>query len=161
MIEQFVTRWAILGTGVVSRKFVLGLRPLGAAARVSAVASRDPWTFQTYVRESFGEFSVAKQGYVATRGGWFSERSLGYLASGRPVITEDTAFSSWLPTGDGLLAYCDIDQAAAAIADVAAHPQRHARAARAIAIEHFDHRVVLADLLQLAGTASALHPIHI
>ena len=122
------------------------------------LASRDPWTFQTYMRESFGEFSVAKQGYVATRSGWFSERSLGYLASGRPVITEDTAFSSWLPTGDGLLAYCDIDQAAAAIADVAAHPQRHARAARAVAVEHFDHRVVLADLLQLAGTASAGRP---
>ena len=55
--------------------------------------TKTPWSYQDYIRQSRGEFSVAKHGYVLSGSGWFSERSVGYLASGRPVITQDTGFS--------------------------------------------------------------------
>jgi len=106
-----------------------------------------PWDFQDYVARSAGEFTVAKHGYVATRSGWFSERSAGYLASGRPVITQETGFSSVLPTGSGLIAFDDPETALAALEDVTAQPRRHADAARDIAVEHFDSRRVLQKLL--------------
>src|SRR6266511_3534455 len=61
--------------------------------------------YQQYIRASKAEFTVAKQGYVVARCGWFSERSAAYLASGRPVITEDTGFSEVLPTGNGIAAF--------------------------------------------------------
>src|SRR5438128_12309505 len=35
--------------------------------------SHDPWAYQNYIQQSKAEFSVAKQGYVITRSGWFSE----------------------------------------------------------------------------------------
>jgi len=37
--------------------------------------------------------------------GWFSDRSVCYLASGRPVIAQDTGFIRFLPTGAGLFAF--------------------------------------------------------
>src|SRR3954471_23965177 len=67
--------------------------------------TRTPWTYQSYIRGSKAEFSVAKHGYVEANSGWFSERSAGYLASGRPVVTQDTGFSSWLEAEEGVLAF--------------------------------------------------------
>src|SRR5918992_5494959 len=67
--------------------------------------TRDPWTYQHYLRSSLAEFGVAKHGYVSTRCGWFSDRSSAYLASGRPVIVQDTGFSELIPCGEGLLAF--------------------------------------------------------
>lgn len=110
--------------------------------------AHDPWAFREYVAASAAELTVAKHGYVATRSGWFSERSANYLASGRPVITQETGFSDVLPTGAGLLSFRDRDEALAALADVVAHPARHASAARALAAEHFDARNVLTQLLR-------------
>src|SRR4029077_20886809 len=75
--------------------------------------SRDPWTYQAYIQESRAEFSVAKHGYVASRCGWFSERSRSYLASGRPAIVEETGIGEWLPTGRGLWAVADVESAVA------------------------------------------------
>lgn len=108
----------------------------------------DPPAFQRYVQSSTGEFTVAKHGYVVTRGGWFSERSAHYLASGRPVVTEETGFSDLLPTGEGLLAFTTRDGAQAALEQVAADPARHGTAAREIAEAHFDSDVVLTRLLE-------------
>lgn len=110
--------------------------------------TRDPWAYQSYIRGSKGEFSVAKQAYVTTRSGWFSERSAVYLASGRPVIVQDTGFSEWLPTGGGLMAFKDPDEAAAAIAAVDCSYAAHCRAAREVAVEHFDSRTVLTSLME-------------
>ena len=72
---------------------------LGWRLRDSRSPTRDPWTYQRLMRGSKAEFGVAKHGYVVSRSGWFSERSAGYLASGRPVLAQDTGFSEWLPTG--------------------------------------------------------------
>ena len=112
--------------------------------------TRDPWTYQSYMQRSIGEFTVAKQGYVALRCGWFSERSAHYLASGRAVITQDTGFSRVLPTGEGLLSFGDPETATAALDAVRSDPQRHGDRAREIAAEYFDSNRVLSDFVTRA-----------
>jgi hypothetical protein len=110
--------------------------------------TRSPACYQQYIRDSRGEFCVAKHAYVVTRSGWFSDRSAGYLASGRPVVVQDTGFSDFLPTGDGLLAFKTPVEARSAIADLDRDYEEHCRAARVIARDHFDSRLVLCDLLE-------------
>lgn len=110
-------------------------------------ASWDPWVYQRFIQRSLGEFSVAKQAYVATRSGWFSERTACYLASGRPAVVEDTGFSRFLPTGEGLFAFSSPDEALDAIEEVRRDPIGHGHAARAIAEEHFGAERVLSALL--------------
>ena len=85
----------------------------------------DPPSFQRFVQSSKAEFTVAKQGYVSTRSGWFSDRSAAYLASGRPVITENTGCGDWLAVGEGCLTFDDIDEAIQAISEVNHHYDRH------------------------------------
>jgi hypothetical protein len=109
--------------------------------------SRDPWSYQRYLGASRAEFSVAKHGYVSTRSGWFSDRSAGYLARGRPVIVQDTGFGDFLPCGAGLLPFRNRDEAIAAIRRLRDDYAGHCRAARAVAEEYFDARRVLTDLL--------------
>jgi hypothetical protein len=104
-----------------------------------------------YIRGSAGEFSVCKEGYVALRTGWFSDRSAAYLAAGRPVVLQDTGFGAHLPCGRGLFGVATVDEAAAAIEAVAADPRRHAAAAREVAAEYLDARVVLERLLDEVG----------
>jgi hypothetical protein len=110
--------------------------------------SRDPWTYQEYIQASKGEFTVAKQGYVISRSGWFSERSAAYLASGRPVITEETGFSDWLPTGAGIFSFRDPDEVLSAIEQIDGAYEFHCQAARDIATEFFDSRRVLSRLIE-------------
>jgi hypothetical protein len=114
--------------------------------------SREPTrtleSYQRYLRASRGEFSVAKHGYVVTRSGWFSERSANYLATGRPVVAQDTGFSEVLPVGEGLLAFTSLDEAVDAIADAELRYAVHQRAARSIASAFFGSDHVLADLLE-------------
>jgi hypothetical protein len=109
----------------------------------------DPWTFQQYIRASRAEFSVAKHAYVVTRSGWFSDRSCGYLAMGRPVLLEDTGFSDFLPCGSGLLPFRTPEEAVAAIRRLTEENYAdHCRAARTIAEEYFDAHRVLTELLE-------------
>ena len=112
--------------------------------------TKDPWTYQKYIQESKGEFTVAKHGYVVSNSGWFSERSAAYLASGRPVITQETEFSKYIPCGRGLLAFGNFDEAIAAIEEINGNYDRHCRWAREIAEEYFDSKKVLADLIENA-----------
>jgi hypothetical protein len=116
--------------------------------------TRDPWTYQEYIRSSRAEFSVAKHGYVTSRSGWFSERSACYLAAGRPVITQDTGFSRHIPTGAGLLAFDDVEDALAAVADVNRRYSQHCAAARELAAAYFDSDLVLTRLLEAVSGAS-------
>ena len=105
--------------------------------------STDLDAYRTFIQLSRGEFSVAKDQNVRLRSGWFSERSATYLAAGRPVILQDTGFGSYLPTGEGLLAFSDLDGAAGALEPVAGDYERHSRAAEEIAREYLDaERVV-------------------
>lgn len=110
-----------------------------------------PDAYRRYIRESAGEFTAAKEQYVRSRSGWFSDRSVCYLAAGRPVITQDTGFGNGLPTGEGLLSFTDPDEALDAIAAVAADYGRHALAAREIAREHFDAERLMGEMLRSAG----------
>ncbi|HXS33570.1 MAG TPA: hypothetical protein VN758_07355 [Solirubrobacterales bacterium] len=111
-----------------------------------------PQRYAEFVRGSKAELSVAKSGYVASGSGWFSDRSACYLASGRPVVARETGFSDFLPVGEGLMVFTTTAEAADAVAAAEADPDRHGKAARALAEEHLDARKVLPRLLdKLAG----------
>jgi hypothetical protein len=120
--------------------------------------TRTPWTYQQYLADSKAEFTVAKHGYVASRCGWFSERSAHYLASGRPVVTQDTGFGTWLPTGTGLLSFASPAQAVDAVAEIERNYDEHCRGARALAERYFDSDTVLTRLLDLAQTPGGALP---
>jgi hypothetical protein len=112
--------------------------------------SYDIDVYREYLHGAAGELSVAKSTYVRTRSGWFSDRSECFLASGRPVIVQDTGWSMHLPTGDGLFAFTDADTACSAVEAVLRDPVGHGRAARELAREHFADDVVLPRLLEVA-----------
>jgi hypothetical protein len=116
-----------------------------------AVVASTPARYQQFIRQSKAEFGIAKSGYVAGRTGWFSDRSVCYLASGRPVLAQETGFSRFLPTGAGLFAFETADDVLAAIETLRKDYARHARAARAIAEERFDSDLVLNRLLAAVG----------
>jgi hypothetical protein len=107
-------------------------------------------SYRDYVESSKGEWSIAKNAYVVSQPGWFSCRSACYLAAGRPVIVQDTGFASVLPVGEGILPFRSLDEAAAAIEEVEAHYDRHAKAAREIAEAYFDSDRVLTRLIDEA-----------
>jgi glycosyltransferase involved in cell wall biosynthesis len=107
--------------------------------------------YPAYIRSSRGEFTVAKDQNVRLRSGWFSERAVCYLASGKPVVTQDTGFSNVLPTGEGLFAVGDVEQAADAVDQINADYERHCHAARAIAAEFFEASSVARRLLTAVG----------
>lgn len=108
--------------------------------------------YRDYIRNSKGEFTVAKDQYTRLHTGWFSDRSACYLAAGRPVITQDSGFADFYGgAGEGLFGFRDMDDIVAAAAQIRADYPRHSRAARAIAREHFEAEKVLASLLDRAG----------
>jgi hypothetical protein len=116
-----------------------------------AAVADTPARYRAFIQGSRAEFGVAKSGYAVSRCGWFSDRSVCYLASGRPVIAQETGFSRFLPTGEGLFAFENTEDILRAIAALRADYPRHARRARAIAEEHFDSDRVLSGLLRTLG----------
>lgn len=131
-------------------KDVAALAEHGWSLLDPAVVAGTPAAYQRFVSGSWAELGVAKSGYVASRSGWFSDRSVCYLAAGRPVVAQDTGFSDHLPVGEGLLAFDGVEDAVDAISAVAADYEHHRRAARAFAEEHLDSRRVLGRLVALA-----------
>jgi hypothetical protein len=111
-------------------------------------ATATPQIYQSYLQRSRAEFSVAKHAYVTTKSGWFSDRSAGYLASGKPVIVQNTGFSDFLPSGEGLFAFDEKQSAIDAIKEVSANYEKHCQAARKIAEDYFDARKILQNLLE-------------
>jgi hypothetical protein len=109
--------------------------------------SLTPEHYQRFIAASRGEVSAAKHVYVAMRTGWFSCRSACYLASGRPVVVQDTGCSRVLPVGRGLMTFATADEAAAAIEVVEADYQAHARAAVEFAAVHLDAGRVLTEMI--------------
>jgi hypothetical protein len=103
--------------------------------------------YPAYFQRARAEITVAKDQNVRLRSGWFSERDACYLASGKPVVAQETGFSNSLPTGEGLFGFEDLEQARAAVEAVNADYPRHCRAARALAEEHFEARAVAGRLL--------------
>ncbi|MDQ3587810.1 MAG: hypothetical protein M3350_10565 [Actinomycetota bacterium] len=123
----------------------------GWALLEPARVASTPGLYRDYVGGSKAELMVAKGMYVEARSGWFSERSICYLASGRPVLAQDTGLDELLPVGDGLLTFSTLEEAAAGVEAIGADYGRHCEAARALAEEHFDSDKVLGRLLDELG----------
>jgi hypothetical protein len=113
--------------------------------------STDLDDYRSYISRSRGEFTVAKDQNVRLRSGWFSDRSATYLAAGRPVITQETGFSDFLPTGAGLFAFSVIEEIIEAVMAINADYETHSRAAKQVAREYFDSDIVLSRLLDELG----------
>jgi hypothetical protein len=111
----------------------------------------DPDALRAYIQGSGAEFSAAQGMYVDTACGWFSDRSVRYLASGKPVLVQDTGFSRILPVGEGLLAFRTLDEAVAGADEIAGRYSEHSSAARDIAEQHFDSDRVLTRFCEQAG----------
>jgi hypothetical protein len=109
--------------------------------------SQDMEIYRDYICGSRGEFTVSKEVVARTRSGWFSDRSVCYLAAGRPVVTQETGFSKYIPTGRGLFAFSTADEALAALDAINSDYPAHTRAAREIAAEYFSAEKVLSKLL--------------
>jgi GT2 family glycosyltransferase len=127
------------------------LESKGWRLRDALTFSTDLDAYRSYLAGSRGEFTVAKDQNIRLRSGWFSERSAQYLASGRPVITQETGFSNVLPTGAGLFAFNNLDEAVDAITRVNANYERHCRSAADLARECFSFDVVLTRFLDDLG----------
>jgi len=135
------------------RKDLAALASNGWRLLDPAQVAHTPASYQQFIQGSKAEFGVAKSGYVAARCGWFSDRSICYLVSGRPVIAQETGFSRCLPTGKGLFAFKTIEEVLASIEELNRDYAHHARAARVIAEDYFDSDKVLTRLLQRIGAA--------
>jgi hypothetical protein len=116
-------------------------------------AARDPDAFRDYVQGSGAEFSVAQGVYVDTASGWFSDRTAGYLASGKPALVQDTGLAGNYPLGEGLVTFRTLEDAIAGAERIGADYRTHSQAARALAESHFDSDRVLADFLSRAGVS--------
>jgi hypothetical protein len=124
----------------------------GWRVRHSREVAATPGAYARYIRSSRGEFSCVKPSCLKFRNGWMSDRSVCYLASGKPVVVQDTGQAEFLPTGEGMFTFTTQEEAAAALAAVNADYQRHCRAARLIAEDHFDaRRTAETILMEVSG----------
>jgi hypothetical protein len=122
----------------------------GWRIRHSREVATSPEAYQSYVQNSRGEFSCAKRSCVRFQNAWISDRTLCYLASGKPAVVQNTGPSGILPNGEGLFRFSNLEEAAGALDAVNSDYERHCRAARQIAETHFDARKVLQNLLSQA-----------
>jgi hypothetical protein len=113
--------------------------------------SADWNSYRDYIRNSKGEFTCAKDQYIRLNTGWFSDRTACYLAAGRPVITQETGFSTHYGGGEGLLSFNSMEEIVEAVASIRGDYKKHSRAALAIAKEIFEAEKVLKSLLDRAG----------
>ena len=122
----------------------------GWSIRHSYEVARDPFTYQDYIRRSRGEFSCVKPSCLIFRNAWISDRTLCYLASGRPAVIQDTGPSAVLPSDEGLFRFVTVDDAVDALDEVNRRYDHHCRAARELAVAHFDAASVSATVLETA-----------
>jgi hypothetical protein len=119
----------------------------GWSVRDSREVAGSPEAYRSYVQRSRGEFSCAKPSYVDFQGAWISDRTLCYLASGKPAVVQDTGPSAYLPNGEGLFRFTTLAEAIGALDAVNADYERHCRAAREIAEAYFDAEQIVAQIL--------------
>jgi hypothetical protein len=134
---------------------LLGLKPErltehGWEVVPGETVARTPTGYHSFIQQSRAEFGVAKHVYVATRGGWFSDRSVAYLASGKPVLVQDTGLGDWLPLGEGVVAFRDLPEAVRGIELINSDYERQRRAARRLVELYFDAERVLPTFLDAA-----------
>jgi hypothetical protein len=130
---------------------IAALRQAGWSLLDPSVVGCDPNIYRSFIQGSEAELSVAKNVYVRSQCGWFSDRSACYLASGKPVLAQETGFSANLPTGEGLLSFADIAGAVSGTEEIRSDWNVHSEAARALAWEYFDSNKVLGGMLRAAG----------
>ena len=122
----------------------------GWRVRHSREAAGNPDRYQAYIQGSRGEFSCAKPSCAKFQNAWVSDRTLCYLASGKPVVVQDTGPSSFLPNGRGMFRFATAEQAARALAAINEDYEGHCRAARELVETHFDAAQVAGEILQTA-----------
>jgi len=130
---------------------VEALREHGWTVADPRVVAGDPDAMRAYIQGSGAEFSAAQGMYVDTACGWFSDRSVRYLASGKPVLVQETGFSQTLPTGEGLIAFRTLEEAVAGAEEIVDRYPQHRAAARQIAERYFDADRVLPRFCEEAG----------
>jgi hypothetical protein len=126
------------------------LEARGWRVRESVEVAATPWDYQGYIQASRGEFSCVKPSCVRMQNAWISDRTLCYLASGKPAVVQHTGPSRFLPDAAGLFRFSDLGEAARCLDAVASDYERHGRLARALAEEHFDARKVVGSVLERA-----------
>jgi hypothetical protein len=119
----------------------------GWRIRHSREVAATPEMYQDYIQHSRGEFSCAKPSYIRFQTAWISDRTVCYLASGKPVVVQDTGPSSFLPNGDGMFRFTTANQAAAAFEAINADYEHHCRAARKLAENYFDAKKIIRKIL--------------
>ena len=124
------------------------LVPLGWRLRDAWDVSGTPESYRAYIQRSRGEFSVAKPTYVQLASGWISDRTVCYLASGKPAVVQYTGPSRYLPEAEGLFRFKSMDEALRGLAQAESDYERQCRQARALAEEHFDGRRVAARVVE-------------
>ncbi|PYQ18238.1 MAG: hypothetical protein DMF79_15560 [Acidobacteria bacterium] len=134
------------------------LAPLGWRVRDAWEVSATPEKYRAYLQRSRGEFSCAKPTYVKLATGWISDRTVCYLASGKPAVVQHTGPSRYLPDDEGLFRFKTMEEAVHALARVESDYERHCRLARALAEEYFDGRRVVTRVLEHALSERACHP---
>src|SRR5216117_1672947 len=122
----------------------------GWCVRDSRDVAGSPESYRGYIQRSRGEFSAAKPSCMAFQNAWVSDRTVCYLASGKPAVVQDTGARSYLPDGEGLLRFTSLEEAVDALAQINGAYLRHCRTAREIAETHFDAPRVLENALNAA-----------
>jgi hypothetical protein len=138
------------GTGDVAEAERAELRRRGWHVRDSWTVASTPWDYQQYIRHSRGEFSCAKPSCTRLENAWISDRTLCYLASGKPAVVQHTGPSRFLPDAAGLIRFRTMEEAARSLETVAVDYERHSALARSLAEEYFDAKKVVGRVLERA-----------
>jgi hypothetical protein len=138
-----------LATGV-GKEIQQLLREHGWRQIDSIGISGDANRYREYIQNSRAEFTVARDQYVRPNTGWFSDRSVCYLAAGRPVITQETGFSKFIPSGKGLFGFRTTEDILKAVDSIEAEYESNCQTAREIAREYFASEKVVGSLMQRA-----------
>ena len=133
---------------------VASLERRGWRVRPSPDVAGSPEDYRRYIQRSRGEFSCAKPSCMKLSNAWISDRTLCYLASGKPAVVQHTGPSTYLPDGEGLFRFSTIDEAVAALETVNRDYERQCRRARDIAAVYFDARPILEGILNATLTAA-------
>jgi hypothetical protein len=128
----------------------IALQELGWRIHDSVAVASTPWDYQRYVQHSRGEFSCARPSCIRLGCAWISDRTLCYLASGKPAVVQHTGASRFLPDAAGLFRFRDLNEAVRSLETVAADYEHHCRLARRLAEEYFDARKVAGSVLERA-----------
>lgn len=127
----------------------MALQERGWRVRDAYAVASTPWDYQHYIQNSRGEFSCAKPSCMYLENAWISDRTLCYLASGKPAVVQYTGPSRFLPDAAGLFRFRVLEEAARYLEMAAADYERQCGLARALAQEYFDARKVVGRVLEL------------